>query len=100
MEDEAGVKHIPLRAAHGFRRFVVGEVLARTGNLALAGQYVGDKDIRTLARSYVRERPEELRRAVEHMERFASIADRTPNDHQTTIAAPGGAATDSDLVAV
>lgn len=61
--------HVPHRAAHGFRRYVVTEIHAATGNLGLAGQYVGDKDIRTLARSYLRERPEELRRAVEHMER-------------------------------
>ena len=43
------MKHIPLRAAHGFRRFVVGEVLARTGNLALAGQYVGGVRFRAWA---------------------------------------------------
>ena len=32
------------------------------------GQYVGDKDLRTLMRSYVRERPEEPQRAVMEME--------------------------------
>lgn len=57
----AGVRWVDYRAMHGFRRFVVNEVLALTGNLTRAGQYIGDSDIRTLARSYVRARPEELR---------------------------------------
>ena len=69
LEERVAVTHVRHRAAHGFRRYVVTEIHAATGNLGLAGQYVGDKDIRTLARSYLRERPEELRRAVEHMER-------------------------------
>ena len=69
LEERVAVTHVRHRAAHGFRRYVVTEIHAATGNLGLAGQYVGDKDIRTLARSYLRERPEELRWAVEHMER-------------------------------
>jgi integrase len=82
LEEVAGVEHMPLRATHGFRHYVVTEVHAATGNLALAGQYVGDRDIRTHARSYLRGRPEELRR-VEHR----ALADRASNDHQTTTAA-------------
>jgi hypothetical protein len=46
---------------HGFRRYVADNVLSLTGNLACAGQYIGDTDIRTLSRSYVRARPDELR---------------------------------------
>jgi len=60
LEQRAGVPHVAYRAAHGFRRYVIDELNARTGNPVLAGQYVGDKDLRTLMRSYVRERPEEL----------------------------------------
>lgn len=73
LERACKVKHVPYRAAHGFRRYVVTEVLARTGNLVLAGQYVGDKDVRTLMRSYVRERPEEMRGVVGHMEQAAAV---------------------------
>jgi integrase len=62
LEERAKVPHIPYRAAHGFRRYVINNVLAETGgNLVLAGQYVGDKDLRTLARSYVRERDGDMR---------------------------------------
>lgn len=57
----AGVEWIPYRAMHGFRRMVVNNVLALTGNLTRAGQFIGDTDARTLSRSYVRARPEELR---------------------------------------
>jgi hypothetical protein len=70
------------------RRFVVTEAHAATENFALAGQYVGDRDLRTLACSYLRERPEELRRAVEHMERaVVPRVDVKRNDNQTTTAA-------------
>lgn len=66
-EKSAKVDHKPFRAAHGFRRYVVNEVLKKTGNLALAGQYIGDDDIRTLQESYVRERAEDLREVANHM---------------------------------
>lgn len=59
--DRAGVRWVDYRAMHGFRRLVVGNVLALTGNLMRAGQWIGDSDARTLSKSYVRERPEELR---------------------------------------
>jgi integrase len=57
----AGIRWVKYRAMHGFRRMVVGNVLALTGNLTRAGQWIGDTDARTLSRSYVRERPEEMR---------------------------------------
>jgi integrase len=57
----AGVRWIPYRAMHGFRRMVLNNVLELTGNLTRAGQFIGDTDMRTLTRSYVRSRPEELR---------------------------------------
>lgn len=59
--EEAGLKWIDYRAMHSFRRMVVNNVLALTGNITLAGKWIGDDDIRTLQRSYVRERQEELR---------------------------------------
>lgn len=76
-EKAAKVKHQPYRAAHGFRRYVVNELLKKTGNLALAGQYIGDDDIRTLNRSYVRKRAEDLREVSDHMA-GAAVATATP----------------------
>lgn len=69
------------------------EIHAATGNLGLAGQYVGDRDIRTLARSYLRERPEELRRAVEHMER----TEATPKGRQSKRNRPAQRLADREL---
>lgn len=57
----AGVRWVPYLAMHGFRRNVLNNVLKITGNLVRAGQFIGDTDMRTLTRSYVRERPEDLR---------------------------------------
>lgn len=74
----AGVTWIDYRAMHGFRRMVVGNVLAMTGNLVRAGQYIGDTDARTLSRSYVRPRPEELR-DVSHRMR---LTEAQPNSEQ------------------
>lgn len=65
-EERAGVRHLPLRAAHGFRRKAVNDARASSGDAALGLMWVGNKDLRE-ARSYVRERPEEL----------AALADRT-----------------------
>lgn len=59
--DRAGVTWIDYRAMHGFRRMVLNNALALTGNLTRAGQFIGDTDMRTLTRSYVRVRSEELR---------------------------------------
>jgi integrase len=96
LEERSGVPHIKHRAAHGFRRYVINEVNARTGNLVLAGQYVGDKDLRTLMRSYVRERPEELARAVTEMERSQVPESRATRNADAT-GAPVGAR-DTELI--
>lgn len=66
--NRAGVRWVPYRAMHGFRRMVLGNVLAKTGNLVRAGQFIGDSDVRTLTRSYVRERAEDLRDVAQSIE--------------------------------
>jgi integrase len=80
LEDAVGVDHKPLRAAHGMRRHVVTQLLRRTKNLVLAGNYVGDRDLRTLTKSYVRQGEEELREAGALLDDFdaAIPADPTP----------------------
>lgn len=61
-ERRAKVPHIKYRGMHGFRRMAVNNVLALTGgDLNAAGNWIGDRDLRTLKRSYIKERPEELR---------------------------------------
>jgi integrase len=84
-EKVAKVPHMPYRAAHGFRRYVVNEILAKTGNIALAGQYIGDDDIRTLQASYVRPRAEDLRAVSDHME-GAAVSQASPRANRNAVA--------------
>ena len=94
LEHRVGVKHLPYRAAHGFRRYVINNVLAETGgNLVLAGQYVGDKDLRTLARSYVRERDGDMRNVAAKLEK-GHQSDATRNADATK---PAEAGSDREL---
>lgn len=60
-----GITPQAYRSTHGFRRLVVGNLLAATGSLEQAGQYVGDIDLRVLRKSYAKDRPEELRRLAD-----------------------------------
>ncbi len=58
-ERAAGVPHMALRAAHGFRRMVAGEVLAQTGDPKLAMDFIGDTDLRVMQR-YLKRRDDRL----------------------------------------
>lgn len=50
-EDRAGVKHIEYRAMHGLRRTSAGNVFEATGgNLKDAGDWIGDTDLKSLAK--------------------------------------------------
>lgn len=64
-EIRAGVPRRVGVAMHAFRRGVVTSVHEATGNLELAGALVGDRDVRTLRRSYLKDRPEQLQQAAE-----------------------------------
>ena len=60
-EREAGVPHRPYRAVHGIRRMVGRNVLEATGgDLNAAAEYLGDTDLRTVKRSYIKERGDSL----------------------------------------
>lgn len=90
-ETRAGITPTPYKASHAFRRGVVGSLRRATGDLVAAGKFIGDKDVRVLARSYDKTRPEELRYLAELAERAlfgddatapaepASDANRNPN---------------------
>lgn len=93
----AGVRWVKYRAMHGFRRMVVNNVLAQTGNLTRAGQFVGDVDMRTLTRSYVRVRAEDLRDVADavridaRQQQKAETVQPNSNARPKTTKAPGGA---------
>lgn len=66
-EDAAGVKHQPYRAAHGFRKMVVGNVIEATGDRMLGLEYVGDTDVKML-KHYDKRTDERIARASAAME--------------------------------
>jgi len=60
-ETAANVEHIKYRAFHGFRRGTTTDILVATGgNYKAAADYIGDRDLRIVRRSYDKERSEEM----------------------------------------
>jgi hypothetical protein len=57
-----GIAHEAYRAAHGFRRMVVGNLLVSTGDLMTAMNYVGDRDIKQ-GKSYDRRMQDRIDKA-------------------------------------
>lgn len=64
LEARAKVRHRELRAFHGLRRKVVGDIGERTGDRALGMEYVGDRDLDQL-KSYDRREGERMKRVTE-----------------------------------
>lgn len=62
-ERKAGVPKIRYRAGHAFRRMVVGNLIAQTGDVALALQAIGDRDL-SMAKHYAVRRIERVRKAL------------------------------------
>lgn len=54
-EERSGVRHRPLRALHGLRRMVAGDVLEETGDPKAAMDFIGDQDFR-LMQKYLKKR--------------------------------------------
>lgn len=92
--DRAGVVWVAYRAMHGFRRMALNNALAITGNLTRAGQWIGDTDARTLSRSYVRERPDELRDVASKMG-LQAVQKAQQTGNPPTKTAPAGAPEES-----
>lgn len=95
-ERATGVPTIKYRAGHGFRRGVVGDVATETGDVALALQAVGDRDIRQ-AQAYRVRRLDQMRALFAR--RGEQITERTPQRAtdvqpmaETTTAEPLGSA--------
>lgn len=72
-ETRAGMDPKPFRAMHGLRRMAAKNALTLTGNLKEAGDWIGDTDVRTLARSYLRQRNDEQRPLANQMGTIAPV---------------------------
>lgn len=66
--ERAGVAEAKYQAMHAFRRMAAGNVLELTGNLKQAGDWIGDTDLRVLAKSYLKHRPEQMRAVADRMD--------------------------------
>ena len=67
-EDRAGVTHRPMRGGHGFRRMVVGDLAALTGDTLLALRSVGDRDPKR-AEEYRKDRLDDVKQAFRALDR-------------------------------
>lgn len=63
-EERAGVEAIKWRAGHGFRRGLVGDLVDTTGDVTLALQAVGDRDL-SMAKHYRLRRNDKVDAAVQ-----------------------------------
>ncbi len=68
-ERRAGVRHLPYRAMHGFRRAVAGDVLELTRDVKLALDWIGDVDL-GMAHRYLRPRNPRLEEAATAVDRL------------------------------
>lgn len=82
-EMNAGIRHLPRRAAHGLRRMVFNDVLAETGDIGTAMAAINDSDLR-VASGYVRKRDDKLADA------FKTLDEKAPQQHSApeVVAAP------------
>ena len=87
-EGRAGIPHVKFRGMHGFRRGAAHNVLALTnGDLNKAGEWIGDTDLRTLKRSYLKSRPEELRAVANLMTMPTQKKEAVATEQQSVAAA-------------
>lgn len=75
-ERRAKVAHLPYRAAHGFRRMVVGTIGEGSGDLMLGLEYVGDRDPKMLA-AYDRKRQRRVDAAADKLESVREVSGNT-----------------------
>jgi hypothetical protein len=78
-ELRAHVPHVKYRAAHGFRRGIVGDLGDKYGSERLAGEWIGDKDVKVVKDSYVLEREDRMRKVAAGLGAEAPPKDGEPN---------------------
>lgn len=83
-ERAAWVPHVELRAMHGLRRMVVGEIVRVTGDIAAAAQFIGDTDLRVVNRSYLKRRIDQLKGVADRLDAAHAPA-RKANESATVL---------------
>lgn len=78
--ERAGVTWVLYRAMHALRRMVAGNVLDVTGDITKVGDVLGDSDMRVLRKSYLKQRPEQLRAVLNQLELPRTTGNETATD--------------------
>lgn len=86
-EKRAKVPHLELRAMHGLRRMVVGEIVALTGDLAAAAAFINDTDLRVVQTRYNKRRLDQMTETAGRLD--AALPDRKSNRTATETAEEG-----------
>ena len=91
--DRAGVPRARMQAMHAFRRFAFNSVLEATGgNLVLAAEWIGDRDLST-AQKYRRRRETDGRAVVAALDaHLALVGSATTNGPRTAPSKQNGSA--------
>lgn len=85
-EIKAGIAHFKFRGMHGLRRHACRTVLDQTSDINKAAEWIGDNDLRTLKRSYLKPRPQgqrELARTLRMPTRKAESAVAVATEQQS-----------------
>lgn len=80
-EKKAGLEPVPFKASHAFRRGAATDVHEATGSLRDAADWIGDKSVRVVDRSYVKTRETKLRKLAGVVEQVATT--RNPDEEAT-----------------
>jgi hypothetical protein len=81
-EKRAGIDHKRNRGAHGLRRLLAGEVMARTGNIKDAADAIGDKSLKVVEKSYLVKRDDRVREVFGMLDQSQeNTRNRNPNSN-------------------
>lgn len=83
-ERAAKVPHLELRAAHGLRRMVVNDLLAQGTNIEAAAQFINDKDLRVVRRSYKRQRMDDMQKLADQLDGITSHEETQRHERPTS----------------
>jgi hypothetical protein len=84
---EAGVTRAKYQSMHSLRRMRGKSVLEATGDITKVGAWLGDSDVRVLTRSYLRNRPDDLKHVVSGLSLPARTEPKSSTDGNETATA-------------
>lgn len=92
--EEAEVRRAKYQSMHSLRRMRGKSVLEETGDITKVGAWLGDSDVRVLTRSYLRNRPDDLKHVVAGLSLPARTEPKGHTSGNETATAPTKGAAD------